>query len=151
MNRLPACLTVILLFSIPFFACSKDGDENNPPAKTKTELLTQGTWKYSAATAGGVDASSFIDDCYKDNTLTFNTNGTGMVNESANVCSPSTAGAFDWSFQSGETDLSFSTSIFPAGTGTFDIITLSDTKLVIAQDMTFPPFPSTNVQVTFIH
>lgn len=150
MKKSLARLTAILLLSLPFFACSKDDDEN-PSGKTKTELISQSTWKFSGATAGGTDASSFIDACYKDNILTFNANGTGNVNESVIVCSPSTAGTFTWTFQSGETDLNVSASLFPGGAGTFDIVTLSETTLVIAQDMTFPPFPTTNVQITFVH
>ncbi len=150
MNNPLARLAVILIVPTLLLACDKS-ESPNPSGKTKTELLTQASWKFSAATAGGQDASSFIDDCYKDNILTFSTNGTGIVNESANVCSPSTAGSFTWSFQSNETDLSISATLFPGGAGTFDIVTLTETNLVLAQDMTFPPFPTTNVQVTFVH
>ena len=149
MKNLLGSFSSLLLFGILFSSCGKD--DNDPPAKSRTELMSQQTWKFSAATAGGIDVSSNVDDCYKDNVLTFNANGTGNMNESANVCSPSTAGNFTWTFQNNENELNASASLFPGGSGVFTIVSISETTLVLAQDMTIPPFPTTNVQVTLVH
>ena len=142
-------LTLTVMVSL--FSCDKDNGGDNPD-KTKTELLSQQSWKFSSATAGGTDVSAFVDDCYKDNIITFSASGgTGNVNEGANVCSPTTAGAFTWSFQSGETELQISASLFPGGSGNFEVISLNETTLVIAQDLTIAPAPPTNVRITLVH
>ncbi len=141
-----ACYTAIL-FAFP--ACEKE--DNNPPEKTKTELISQSTWKFSTAFAGSTDVTANVHACLKDNIVTFNANGTGNVNESTNVCSPSYAGNFTWSFQSNETVLFMSAPLFPGGSGTFNLVSLTETNLVVSQDMTIPPYPTTNVKVTFIH
>ncbi len=150
MKKLLPILTAVLSLAFCISSCSKGGDSN--PPKSNTELLTQNSWKFSAASAGGVDVSGSVDPCYKDNVITFNASGGGgNVNEAAIVCAPSTAGNFTWSFQNSETDLNISASLFPGGSGTFDIISLTETTLVIAQDMTIPPFPTTNVRITLVH
>lgn len=142
-------LAATLFVSMVFVSCEKGSDT---PSKSKTELISQQSWKFSAATANGIDISASIDDCYKDNIITFNASGgTGNVSEAAIVCNPSTAGNFTWSFQNGENELQVSTSLFAGGSGNFDIITLNETTLVLAQDMTIPPFPTTNVRITFVH
>jgi hypothetical protein len=142
--------SLFLLSALP--SCEKG---NDTPAKTRTELLTQQSWKFSSASAGGTDVSAMVDDCYKDNVLTFTAAssgaGDGNVNEGANICAPSTAGTFTWTFQSGETELQVSATFFPGGSGNFEIVSLSETTLVLAQDMTIPPFPTTNVRVTLVH
>lgn len=126
-------------------ACDKGGEE-----KSKTELITQSSWKFDKATAAGFgDVSSYIDACYKDNLITFATNLTGTVNESTVVCSPSSAGNFTWSFQSNESILSISATLFPGGSGNFTLETLNETNLVISQDMTLPPPVSITANVTF--
>lgn len=150
MKNLLASFSTILFFGLLFSSCEKGN--NDPPAKSRTELISQGSWKFSSATAMGTDVSSFVDDCYKDNILTFNASGgTGNMNESANVCSPSTAGNFTWTFQNNENELNVSASLFPGGSGVFTIVSISETTLVLAQDMTIPPYPTTNVQVTLVH
>jgi hypothetical protein len=151
MKKLLFGLTATLILTISMVSCSKDGDDG-PPPKTKTELISQQSWKFSSANAGGTDVSGMVDACYKDNLITFNaTGGTGNVNEGANVCSPSTAGNFTWSFQNNETQLQVSASLFPGGTGNLELVSLTETTVVVAQDMTFPPFPTTNVRVTLVH
>ena len=128
-------------------SCKKSDDP-----KTKTELLTQGSWKYSSATAGGASADAWVDACYKDNLITFNATGeTGNVNESSTVCSPSTAGNFTWAFKNNETEMTVTANLFPGGSGDISIVSLTETTLVVSQDMTIPPYPTTNVTVTLTH
>lgn len=121
--------------------------------KTNTELLTQSSWKFDHATSSGTDISSQIPACYKDNVVAFVSNGTGTVDESTNVCSPSNAGSFTWSFQSNETMLHLSTTLFSGGSGDFTIVSLTETNLVVSQTVILPPPPGVQVTavITFKH
>jgi hypothetical protein len=143
-------IILAILFAGTLSACKKDSDKDKP--KTNTDLLTQASWKFSAASASGFgDVSSQIPDCYKDNTYTFVSDGSGSVNESTDVCSPSTAGAFTWNFANNETGLHVSTPLFTAGSSDFTIISLTETNLIVSQTMTIAPLPPTTVEVTFVH
>jgi hypothetical protein len=134
---------------LTFLSCQKDND-STPAPKTKTQLLTQSSWTFDKATAGTFgDVSAQIPACYKDNLITFVSNGTGNVNEGANVCVPSTAGAFTWAFQSNETMLNISATLFPGGSSTFTLVSLTETNLVISQPVTLPPPISATVTVEF--
>ena len=110
-----SCKFILVFLStiILFTACSKDSNDNKP--KTKTDLISQASWKFNSASASGFgDVSSQIPACYKDNTYTFVSGGTGTVDESTNVCSPSTAGSFTWNFANNETGLHISTRFLQA-------------------------------------
>lgn len=139
---------ILALFVVAITGCEKDKDD--APQKTKTELLTLGPWKFQSATAMGQDASGFIDDCYEDNIITANANGTGTVDESTNVCAPSNAGPFTWTFENNETEIEISAVLIPGGSSRFNIVTLNETTLVVTQNMTLGPF-NTLVTLTFIH
>lgn len=149
-KHLPRALAGLFLVTALIVACSKD--KNNSTPKTKTQLLTQASWKFSSAKASGTDITSLINSCYKDNIITFNaTGGTGTIDEGTTVCSPSTAGNFTWAFQTGETQINISATLIQGGTGVFNIVSLTETNLVLSQTVTIPPNPATNVEVTFIH
>jgi len=142
-------LVVFLFATLLSFSCKKS--DNSKP-KTKTDLITQASWKFSSANAQGVgDITAQIPDCYKDNIYTFMSNGSGNVNESTNVCSPSTAGPFTWSFTNNETTLHISTTLFQGGSSDFTLITLNETSLVVSQVIAIAPYPATNVTLTFVH
>ena len=143
-------ISALLTIAMPvlFFSCKK----NPVQIKTKTELLTQTSWKFDHATASGVDISSQIPVCLKDNITTFVSNGTGTIDESTNVCSPTTAGNFTWNFQSNETIINLSVPLFPGGSGNFTVVTLNETNFILSQDMVIPPMTSAvNVVVTLKH
>jgi hypothetical protein len=129
--------------------CGKESDP--PPAKTKTQLISQGNWKFDHATAGGTDISGSVNACFKDNTATFTGAGAMTLDESANVCTPSYAGNYTWTFQSSETVLHLSAPIFTGGSSDFTIVALTETNLVLSQVMTVAPYPPTTVEVTFKH
>jgi hypothetical protein len=140
---LVACLAVVL-FSIP--ACQKD---NDPAPKTNTEKLSASSWTLFHADASGTDVTNNAYlACFKDNTITFAANGTFTVAENAVVCSPSTAGSFTWNFQTNETVLVLSAPLFPGGSSTFNVVSLTETELVVSQSVTIPPNP-TAILVTF--
>jgi hypothetical protein len=150
MKRLKSILIIFLTAVFFLSACSKSDD--NPPPKTKTELLTQGSWKFDHATAAGSDVSNAPQlACYLDNVMTFSTNFTGTITEGANVCTTPAPATFTWSFQDNETTLRFSFTLFQGGSSDFTIVSLTETNLVLSQTMTIAPLPPTNVVVTFKH
>jgi hypothetical protein len=128
-------------------ACGKDSIK----VKTKTELISQPSWKFEKAFAGGADITASAPVCLKDNILVFFANGTATVDEATSVCSPSYAGSYTWSFQSNETIIHLSAPLFPGGSNDFTLVSVTETNLVISQVMTIPPYPATNVEVTFKH
>lgn len=134
----------MLLCILP--SCGKD--ETPPAPKTKTELISTGTWRFSTATVSGIDISSSLQACQKDNILTFVSAGTGTADEGATKCNagdPQTS-PFTWSFTSAETVLNVSAALFTGGSGTFNIVTLSETQLVLSQTIS-----GQVAVVTFIH
>jgi len=144
-------LITLSIFTLSLFSitsCEKDKDDT--PQKTKTELISQGSWKLQSATWNSLDALSFFDDCYDDNIITVNANGTGSIDESTDVCAPSNAGPFTWSFQNNETEIDISATLIPGGGSTFTLVTLNETTLVVSQDFTFGPSTAPAI-LTFIH
>lgn len=141
------------ILTIAFLIIIGCGKEKNPaPAKTKTQLLIQTSWKFSNATVGGTDVSAFLQTCQKDNILTFATAGTGTVAEGTTKCNaadPQTS-PFTWSFQSSETILFISATLFTGGSSTFTLVSLTETQLVVSQNVTVSG-TTQNAVVTFIH
>ena len=144
--------TSILVFFLVFNSgCSKNED-SSPAAKTKTELITKAAWKFSDAKVSGVSVSSFLQTCQKDNILTFSAAGTGIADEGATKCAPTDvqANPFTWSFQTSETVLFVSTPFFAGGSSTFTIVSLTDTELVVSQNITVSG-ATQNAVITFVH
>ena len=127
-------------------------NKTDTPAPTKTDLLTRAAWKFSNAKVGGSDVSAFLQTCQKDNILTFVAAGTGTLDEGPSKCNMSDpqTNPFTWNFQSAETILFISTTLFTGGNSSFTLVTLSDTQLVVSQVITVGGMPQTAV-VTFIH
>jgi hypothetical protein len=132
-----------------FFSCDKD---KAPAVKTKAELLSTGTWKFSSATVGGTNVSAFLQTCQKDNILTFVVTLTGTLDEGPSKCNASDPQTtpFTWSFMSNETILHVSTVLFTGGSSDFTIVALSETQLVLSQVITVGGSPQ-NAVVTFVH
>ena len=142
-------LSVIAIAFLSVVACKKDKGTSAP---TKTQLITQGSWKFDKAMANGSDISGSINACFKDNIATFSSAGNMTLDEAANVCTPTSyAGSYTWSFQNGETTLHLSAPIFTGGSSDFTLVSLTSTNLVISQVMTVSPYPPTTVEVTFKH
>ncbi len=144
---LPTLLSVSIVFLF-ITACNKN---ETTPAPTKTQMITQSSWKFEKAKASGIDISAQVNACFKDNIATFNSSGSMTLDESTTVCSPSYAGSYTWSFQSGETILHLSAAIFTGGSNDFTLVSLNTTNLVVSQVMTVAPNPPTTVEVTFKH
>lgn len=143
-------LTNLFLFVVAVIfistGCKKKHDDT--PAKTKTQLITQGTWKFSSATSGGFDISGLLQSCQKDNTLTFQANGSGTIDEGASKCNAGDpqSNPFTWNFANSENTLHVSTVLFSSGSNDFTIVSLTETQLVGSQVIN-----SQTVVVTFIH
>jgi len=129
-------------------SCGKD--ETPPAPKTKTELITSSPWVFLSANASGIGdiSNNPLLTCFKDNTITFATNATYTVTEGTVVCAPTTAGTFAWNFQNSEAELVLAAPLFPGGAGTFNLVSLTETNLVVSQNVTIPPSP-TPILVTF--
>jgi hypothetical protein len=140
----------VLLLALPalFFLSSCEKEKDADPPKTKTELISTGTWRYSSATVGGINADPLLQACQKDNTLLFVATGTGTVDEGATKCNsgdPQTI-PFTWSFANAEAELNVSATLFTGGSTVFNIITLSESQLVLSQTIN-----GQVMIVTFVH
>jgi hypothetical protein len=144
--------SVLSLATVLFFFTSCDKDDD-PAPKTKTEMISTGSWKFSSATVAGFDVSSQVQACQKDNIITFTAAGlTGTLDEGLTKCNggdPQTQN-FTWSFGAGETTLNISTTLFSGGSGVFTVVSLTETQLVLSQQITIGGNPQTAV-VTFVH
>ncbi len=141
---LAAALPVMLLL---FSSCDKKDDI----PKTKTELLTQASWRYKSASVGGIAYNNFAA-CQTDNILTFNASGNGVVDEGATKCNagdPQT-NPFTWSFQNGETLIQLSSPLFTNGDNTVTLVSVTETQLVLIIPVTTLG-PTFLVEVTFQH
>jgi len=139
--------TVLILFSVIVLSCKK-----NSSGKTKTQLLTQSNWIFSNAIVNGLDVSGFLQSCQTDNILTFAANGTGIVDEGATKCNPTDpqTNPFTWSFMSNQTVLNISTILFAGGSNNFSLVSLTETQLVVSQNITVSGLLQ-KATVTFIH
>ncbi len=100
----------------------------------------------------GVSVAAFLQACQKDNVATFLAAGTGTADEGATKCDaadPQTT-PFTWRFQTNETILFISTPLFTGGNSSFTILSLTETELVVSQNMTISG-STQNVVITFIH
>jgi hypothetical protein len=146
--------SLLSFIAIAFLLIAGCGKEKDPPpaAPTKTELISQSSWKFDHATASGIDISAMVNACFKDNIATFTPAGSMTLDESTVVCSPTSyAGTYTWAFQSSETILHLSAPIFTGGLSDFTLVSLNSTNLVVSQVMTVAPNPPTTVEVTFKH
>src|ERR1044071_6901748 len=105
-------LSLSSLISITFLAITACKKDEAPAPPTKTQLITQGSWKFEKATASGTDISGNVNACFKDNIATFSGSGTMVLDEATTVCSPSYAGSYTWALQTNETVLHLNAPIF---------------------------------------
>ncbi len=149
MKKQVAILSTAFIATI--FVLSSCQNDDNLVLKSKTQLITQGSWKFDKATSGtpATDVSASIAACYKDNVVSFTSSTNGTVSDGVPCATPAPAN-FTWSFQSGETILSFDAALFPGGGNNFSLVALTENSLVISQDVIVPPSP-TPVNVVFYY
>lgn len=145
---------LIPTFILVLFVVSSCGKEDDPiVVKTKTELLAQGSWKFKSATVGGVDASSSLQACQKDNILTFTAAGAGTIDEGLTKCNggdPQQA-FLTWNFAANETTLHVSNPLFTNTGNDFTLVSISETELVVSIGYAPPVGPVVLVTITFSH
>jgi len=115
MKQLLKFTIFFLLAIVGFVSCKKDKDDH--VTKTKTELLTTGTWKYTACIVSPAydyygngnpvtDIFAIMQPCEKDDFEVFKTNGVWEYNEGPTKCdqsSPQIVYSEPWSFTANET------------------------------------------------
>jgi len=112
-----AAVILVITGATSILSCNKD-DGNNNTTKTKKELLTTGTWKYTASIISpaydyygdgvmATDLFAILKQCEKDDFEIYKTDGTWEYNEGPTKCDPSYPQAFSepWSFTANETNM----------------------------------------------
>lgn len=129
----------LCLLALPFTACKKSKSE------TRTELLAKAAWKYDNAGLdtdrnGIADApvpAGFIQACDMDNTITFNTDGTGIADEGATKCNGSNpqTSPFTWAFKDGEQTINFSNAVFGGLNGDVKVKNITSSQLELHKEV----------------
>lgn len=140
-----------LLMLLLVFGCKKD-----TTAPSTLDRITSGTWKFSRATASGINVTTLIDACIRDNTITFtraSSGNTGVVDEGAAKCNASDPQTinFTWTFDANfnRIVLTGSVMLLPGGSNEFTVVRASDTELVLSQNISFAGAPQL-VEATFV-
>lgn len=143
-------IAALLISSVLFVSCKKK--EKEP---TKEELLTNGKWKLTGASAAGglYDLMTSFKDCQKDNTFTFNTNKSITVDEGATKCNDTAKQTITdgtWALTNNDTKMTISGDKITAGFGnlTGDVIKIESTTIQIKKDTVVSGFSTTAI-VTF--
>ena len=124
---------LIAMAAIVFAACKKEDDDNTPGTnKTKTEMITTGSWITYDMLLNGVSFWGLTDPCSKDDFLIFKTGGVVVTDEGPTKCDPgdpqTTNGT--WSLSSDEKKITLDGDVA-------DITDLTDVNMVISmQDST---------------
>jgi hypothetical protein len=134
-----------VLTALYLISCSKDGDNDNGNDE-KMDLITSAAWKYDTA---GVDLSGdgnidqalpagLVDDCERDNLVTFNDDGTGTVDEGGSKCDAGDpqSTSLTWQFKNNQTVLNIPDTLYGKFTGDAQIKELSATKLKLIKEIT---------------
>ena len=137
-----------LVLALFVSSCEDDDADNTPPAKTKTELITEKDWvltstkmepgiEYSGFTF--TDASMFIESCIKDNLYSFKPDSTISMDEGATKCD-STAeqtveNAGTWHFNEDQTQIIFTDNDYLEG---MTLKTLTATDMVLTRVEVLP-------------
>lgn len=144
----------LALLSIGFviYGCDKDDDNKGNSEKEKIQLITSATWKFDTI-ALDTDKDNKpdqklppgfeIEKCETDNTITFRSDSTGIVNEGATKCDagdPQTT-PFTWWLKENGTVLYSPNQIFSSGiNGDFKLAEVTTSRLRVIKDVTIPPF-----------
>jgi len=126
--------TILIAFIGSVFAISacKKEETTTPPVaqKTKTEIITSGSWKITGITvsdsSGSLDVFALMDDCEKDGFMTFKTDGKFITDEGATKCDPDDPQTSEgtWAFSTDEKTITIDGD--PA-----NIISFSDAQIVV--------------------
>ncbi len=138
-----AALLAVVIFLMP--SCKKD--------KTKTELLTTGSWRATAATAKSssatIDIFSQLSPCDKDDIYTYVTGGVYKEDEGATKCSTSApqTNTGTWTFTDAESKITLSLS---GSSNIVNVVALDDNTLKLSYTLTVSGV-SYLYETTFVH
>ncbi|HUR09914.1 MAG TPA: hypothetical protein VM012_01010 [Flavitalea sp.] len=151
---------LLTLFSISIFSCQKSDDENKN-TQGNLALISSAAWKYESA---GLDVNKdgqmdtglpvgFVMACDTDNTLTFKSDMTGVVDEGAVKCDPGNPQStpFTWVFKNGESMIHFNQAIFTGVDGDVSIKGLTESKLELHKEINIGAPQTVNVIVKLKH
>jgi hypothetical protein len=153
---------VLALVSIGFIinGCDKDDDKKDDPS-TKVQLMTSATWKYDTASIdsdknGTPDQplpAGTIENCEKDNVITFKSDSTGTLNEGTTKCDPGDpqTTSFKWWFKDNGAVLYSPDPIFGGLSGDVKVIELTATKLRVTKEVTVAPTFTVNIVLDLKH
>lgn len=124
-------------------SCQKSGENSSNSSKSKTQLLTQKTWKIVAHTVspavdlngdGTADSDVFAtlyESCNKDDIYSFKTDGTGTVDEGPTKCDDADPQStpIQWLFKSSETIIQINQGIVSLD---FNLVELSESALKVS-------------------
>lgn len=138
-------LRILTLAALVFVlaSCKKERspDDENSANETRSSLLAKTKWKFDHAGIdfdgnGTIDANmpaGTLKACDMDNIVTFNMNGTGVVDEGSTKCNGSSPQSvpFTWRFSHDETLLNVSAPVMPGMSGDVKVLGLNRTQLTI--------------------
>lgn len=151
------------LIALYLISCSKGSDDNDNGNDPKMDLITSAAWKYDTA---GIDLNNdanidqplpagMVDDCERDNLITFKNDNTGTVDEGGSKCdiSDPQSTALTWQFKNNGTVLNIPDTLYGKFTGDADIKELTATKLKLrkAVQITDPITTTVNVVIELKH
>ncbi|MCU0403129.1 MAG: hypothetical protein MUE99_01160 [Chitinophagaceae bacterium] len=139
------------------FSCQKDSSDS----MTTVELIADGPWKFSKATASGVDVSALVQPCIKDNLLNFfvgSPSNTGNLNEGPTKCNAADQQQveFTWTYDASFQKIAITSvgggtiPILPGGSNEFTLVSVDELQMVLSQTVTFSGTAQL-VQVTLVH
>ena len=133
-------ISTVALFVI--FACGKDDDGTQ---MSNMQVISSASWKFDTA---GIDADNngqidsplppgLIQNCDRDNTIKFNNDGGGIVDEGATKCDPNApqTANFTWAFNNAQNEINFSDTVFNGLTGAVKIRELTNSSLVLSKQV----------------
>jgi hypothetical protein len=132
------------------YGCNKDDDDDKDITKERVQFVTSSSWRYDTV---GIDtnkdgkpdqalpAGFELEKCETDNTITFKSDSTGVVNEGATKCSASDPQTtpFSWWFKEKGTILYTPDQVFGSGvSGDFKVGEITTSRLRVIKDINFP-------------
>jgi hypothetical protein len=137
-QRIQSITLLLVITGITALSCKKE--KNEPTVKTKTELLTTGTWKLTAYTStpaydwygNGVFATDILNalnPCEVDGFDTYRANGVVEINAGPLKCDPTDPQIFTaaWVFTNNETKIMYD------GFDEYELVELTATTIKLRQ------------------
>lgn len=143
------------------YGCKKD-DDNKDTTKERVQFVTSSSWKYDTV---GVDTNKdgkpdqpltgvSVQSCDKDNTITFKSDSTGVLDEGATKCDAGDPQKvpFTWYFKENGTVLYTPNQIFGSDfSGDFKVGEITTSRLRLIKDVNYPLFGNVTLVLDLKH